>query len=242
MTMFTTLFLTISALVSVISAVPLGLRDVPDPPITSPTASTIWHVGDKQTVTWSTANLPANLTTPTGTLLLGFIANNSENLMTNSPLATGFLYTDGQAQITVPSVPTRENYIVVLLGDSGNASPQFTIIGDSSSSSAPSTSATTSVSSSSLSPSSSSSPSTSAPPASGSSTPVINPETSSSSTSSAPITTSTSPTTTLVTTSGSVVVVTTSVLPSQPPTGAAWKNRVPRVYLLAGLMSLVFAL
>lgn len=27
-------------------------RDVVDPPITSPDATTLWHVGDKQTVTW----------------------------------------------------------------------------------------------------------------------------------------------------------------------------------------------
>ena len=70
-----------------------------------------------------------------------------------SPLATDINYADGKAQITVPNVPTRDDYIVVrkymqlnsrfynfvtfdtvVFGDSGNASPQFTIINDSSSS------------------------------------------------------------------------------------------------------------
>jgi hypothetical protein len=62
-----------------------------------------------------------------------------------NPLATNFKLTDGQVQITVPNVPTRRDYIVVgefllfrhrlavqpafleVFGDSGNASPQFTI-------------------------------------------------------------------------------------------------------------------
>ncbi|KIK44355.1 hypothetical protein CY34DRAFT_66699, partial [Suillus luteus UH-Slu-Lm8-n1] len=97
------------------------------PPITSPTAGTLWHVGEKQLVTWNTDNLPANMTNPVGMLVLGYDYNNSENLMLNSPLATNINYTLGQVLITVPNVETREDYIVVLFGDSGNASPMFTI-------------------------------------------------------------------------------------------------------------------
>ncbi|KAF8558329.1 hypothetical protein OG21DRAFT_1382797, partial [Imleria badia] len=102
-------------------------RDVVDPPITSPTANTIWNVGQTQTVTWQTTGLPVNQTNPSGMLVLGYMYNNSENLMLNSPLATNLNYSVGQAQITVPNVPTRTDYIVVLFGDSGNASPEFTI-------------------------------------------------------------------------------------------------------------------
>ncbi|EIW81344.1 hypothetical protein CONPUDRAFT_82328 [Coniophora puteana RWD-64-598 SS2] len=140
MMFFTTLFTAVSVLASLANAIPVGTRDVVDPPITSPNASTVWHAGETQTVTWSTDNLPSQQTTSTGMLVLGYQFNNSENLMLDSPLATGFQYTDGQAQITVPDVPTRNDYIVVLFGDSGNASPQFTIIGSSSSSTSSSTS------------------------------------------------------------------------------------------------------
>ncbi|KAI6041372.1 hypothetical protein EDC04DRAFT_2565756 [Pisolithus marmoratus] len=125
--MFTTLLLSLFSLVSSALAVPLPARDVVDPPITSPTASTVWNVGETQIVTWSTANLPTNITNPNGMLVLGYIANDSENLMLQSPLATNLNYSDGQAPVTVPNVPTGTNYIVVLFGDSGNASPQFTI-------------------------------------------------------------------------------------------------------------------
>ncbi|KAI9462229.1 hypothetical protein HD554DRAFT_2002369, partial [Boletus coccyginus] len=105
----------------------LVLRDVVSPPITSPTAATVWHVGQTQTVTWSTTSLPVNQTNPVGMLVLGYMSNDSENLMLDSPLATNLNYSAGQAQITVPNVPTRSDYIVVLFGDSGNASPEFTI-------------------------------------------------------------------------------------------------------------------
>ena len=43
------------------------------------------------------------------------------------PLATNFLLTNGEQRITVPHVPTKHSYIIVLYGDSGNRSPEFTI-------------------------------------------------------------------------------------------------------------------
>lgn len=43
-------------------------------------------------------------------------------------MASDFLLTDDQADITLPSdLEPRDDYIIVLMGDSGNASPQFTI-------------------------------------------------------------------------------------------------------------------
>ncbi|KAG1743307.1 uncharacterized protein EDB91DRAFT_1017322, partial [Suillus paluster] len=119
---FTNLLFTISSLALLALSLPLKLRDVVDPPVTSPTAGTVWHVGEKQLVTWSTNALPVNMTNPVGMLVLGYI------ILLDSPLATNINYTVGQVQITVPNVDTREDYIVVLFGDSGNASPQFTII------------------------------------------------------------------------------------------------------------------
>ncbi|KAG2343210.1 hypothetical protein BDR05DRAFT_963152 [Suillus weaverae] len=109
----TNLLFTISSLASLALSLPLNLRDVVDPPITSPTAGAVWHVGEKQLVTWSTNGLPSNVTNPVGMLVLGYMYNNSENLMLNSPLATNINYTVGQVLITVPNVETREDYIVV---------------------------------------------------------------------------------------------------------------------------------
>ncbi|KIM66803.1 hypothetical protein SCLCIDRAFT_1210858 [Scleroderma citrinum Foug A] len=139
--MFTSLIFSLVSFVSCVFAVPVAVRDVVAPPITSPTAGVVWHVGETQTVTWSTASLPVNITNPNGMLVLGYLFNNSENLMLSSPLATNINYANGEVQITVPNVPTRNDYIVVLFGDSGNASPQFTIINDSSSSGTPTISA-----------------------------------------------------------------------------------------------------
>lgn len=60
-------------------------------------------------------------------------------LYADDPLATGFPITMGRAEITVPSVTTRNSYILVLFGDSGNASPRFTINNLSITASPPST-------------------------------------------------------------------------------------------------------
>ncbi|KAF9071207.1 hypothetical protein BDP27DRAFT_535018 [Rhodocollybia butyracea] len=109
---------------SFVQAIPTLLsRDVFDPPITSPTASTVWQVGQTVTVTWDTTNLPppSQLTDPNGMVVLGFMANasDSEHLMLNPPLAQNFPLSDGNVSFVVPSVVTRTDYIVVLFGDSG---------------------------------------------------------------------------------------------------------------------------
>ncbi|KAF7791405.1 hypothetical protein EIP86_002419 [Pleurotus ostreatoroseus] len=101
--------------------------DVYTPSISAPNASTIWQPGETQVVTWSTADLDDTGKEAVGYLLLGYLENDSENLDIKHPLATGFHLGDGQTTVTVPNVPTRDDYIVVLLGDSGNTSPQFTI-------------------------------------------------------------------------------------------------------------------
>ncbi|KAN0127312.1 hypothetical protein V8E53_014563 [Lactarius tabidus] len=126
-----------------VHALPLAKRIVVSPQITSPTATTIWTVGNQVTVTWDTSNIPppGNFT---GQLVLGYLTSgsSSENLDVDNPLAANFLLSAGSVQITVPNVPTGTNYIVVLFGDSGNASPQFTITGGSSTTPTPSPSST----------------------------------------------------------------------------------------------------
>jgi len=104
-------------------------RDVVSPPITSPTAGTVWNVNERHNVTWDTSVIPPG-TNNTGMIVLGFVDANdpyNEHLDLNDPLAKGFPITAGRALITVPSVQTRDSYILVLFGDSGNASPKFTI-------------------------------------------------------------------------------------------------------------------
>ncbi|CAL1712728.1 unnamed protein product [Somion occarium] len=146
--MFDAIVLVFSYLLSSAHAIPvLVTRDVVNPPVTSPDASTVWHVGETQTVTWDTSSLPppANITNTRGKVILGFLTSDSENLMIDTPLAQNFSILDGLVQVTVPDVPPRTNYIIALMGDSGNISPEFTIEGGSgsaSSSAAPSSSST----------------------------------------------------------------------------------------------------
>ncbi|KAF8526752.1 hypothetical protein JB92DRAFT_2805852 [Gautieria morchelliformis] len=104
-------------------------RDVVSPPITYPTTGTVWNVNDKHNVTWDTSVIPPG-TTNNGMIVLGFLDSadgSNEHLDLNNPLASGFPITAGRAEITVPSVTTRDTYILVLFGDSGNASGKFTI-------------------------------------------------------------------------------------------------------------------
>ncbi|PPQ82176.1 hypothetical protein CVT24_012653 [Panaeolus cyanescens] len=142
---------TVFALVAcaVVNATPLALtkarRDVVVPKIIKPDASSVWPVGSVQTVTWDTSNFPpdSQITNPIGRVVLGFDENDSLNLQLDKPLAQGFKLRDGSVTLTVPDVPPRDDYLIVLFGNSGNTSPSFAITrisggGNSTSSSAPS--------------------------------------------------------------------------------------------------------
>ncbi|KZT34481.1 hypothetical protein SISSUDRAFT_991780 [Sistotremastrum suecicum HHB10207 ss-3] len=202
-----------SAAIALAGPITLVRRVVFNPLITYPTAGVQWSSGSKHNVTWSTAGAPSDypLNNATGMLVLGHLTDDSENLDLNNPLATGFLIKDESVWITVPDVEPREDYIVVLFGDSGNASPEFsitnvTIATPSSSSSTSTTSSTatsTSTSSSSSTTDSTSAVTTSTLPA---------PDAASSATTS---TTSDSSSTSGVSTSTSISTVTspTSTLP-----------------------------
>ncbi|KAH7885661.1 hypothetical protein F5I97DRAFT_1130267 [Phlebopus sp. FC_14] len=125
---FSTVFvLALSYLASAAPVQPTELI-VWNPMITSPQFGDVWVAGCTQNVTWLTDNIPDEKKNATGLLLLGYYANNSENLDIKHPLASGFPIAWGYVQITVPANLTRgDNYTVVLFGDSGNASPAFTI-------------------------------------------------------------------------------------------------------------------
>ncbi|TFK52472.1 hypothetical protein OE88DRAFT_1698300, partial [Heliocybe sulcata] len=100
------------------------------PTITSPKAGAIWTANTTETVKWDVSDIPAEKENSTGLLLLGYLENNSENLDIAHPLATDFPIKSGTVNFTVPAnLAKRDDYIVVLFGDSGNKSPSFTIKG-----------------------------------------------------------------------------------------------------------------
>ncbi|KAF7798830.1 hypothetical protein EIP86_010056 [Pleurotus ostreatoroseus] len=72
--------------------------DVWSPPITSPTAQSVWPVGSTQNVTWDISGKPAQVTNPNGTI---YLAKNGV-VDPEAPLATGFPLTDAWHLVTVP--------------------------------------------------------------------------------------------------------------------------------------------
>ncbi|KIK81421.1 hypothetical protein PAXRUDRAFT_832871 [Paxillus rubicundulus Ve08.2h10] len=103
-------------------------RTVYDCPITDPNARSVWKAGERAVVVWDTRGIPFN-TTSKGKIELGYFKGKSSNehLDIENPLAEGFSILDGRIDVTVPRVKTGRDYIVVLMGDSGNHSPAFTI-------------------------------------------------------------------------------------------------------------------
>ncbi|CAL1712673.1 unnamed protein product [Somion occarium] len=81
------------------------------------------QVGTKQNVTWDTSDAPTQITNPIGRIIL----SKGGLLDLDNPLADGFDILLGEFEVTVPDVEPADDYAIVLFGDSGNASPQFTI-------------------------------------------------------------------------------------------------------------------
>ncbi|CDO70317.1 hypothetical protein BN946_scf184843.g6 [Trametes cinnabarina] len=99
-------------------------RDVFVPPVLYPHAGTVWTKGQRHNVTWDTTDAPVNITNKVGTILL-----RKGDLTTPLVLAAGFDILLGRIEVTVPWVIPDSDYSVVLFGDSGNFSPEFTIQG-----------------------------------------------------------------------------------------------------------------
>ncbi|KAF4570054.1 hypothetical protein EYR40_009040 [Pleurotus pulmonarius] len=108
----------------------LERRIVWDPEITLPNRQTLWTRNTTVTVSWKTDNIPEGAHNQKGKVVLGWRnqKGGSEHLNIEHPLATGFYLRDGYIKITVPQVSPRDDYIIVLFGDSGNASPNFSIV------------------------------------------------------------------------------------------------------------------
>jgi len=114
------------SLLALVAAVPIHLvaRDVWVPPVLTPTAKTVWKAGETYEVTWDTSTKPAQVTNPIGQIVL----SKAGYLDIDHPLASGFQVSDGKAKVTIPANTTAaDDYAIVLFGDSGNSSPDFTI-------------------------------------------------------------------------------------------------------------------
>jgi len=124
---FLTLCLALFSMMSLVSALPIALqlenRDVYAPPVTYPHSGVVWKSGDKHSVKWDTSNPPKQITNTVGQIFL----RKGDSTM-SEPLADNFSILDGEHEITVPYVATGSDYRIVLIGDSGNWSQQFTIV------------------------------------------------------------------------------------------------------------------
>lgn len=111
------------------ASIPISRRGVWSPKITSPTLGTVWTGNENVRVTWDVSSPPSDITNPNGKLVLGYVEDGSDNehLQLDPPLAAGFDIRNGFVDFKVPQVEDRNDYIVVLFGDSGNRSPAFTI-------------------------------------------------------------------------------------------------------------------
>ncbi|KAK0529010.1 hypothetical protein OC834_003837 [Tilletia horrida] len=109
----------------------LEKRIVYSPAITYPRRETVWRAGDKVHVDWRTADIPNAYKSHKGSIMLGYRPANGEGgLNLHRTLASRFPIMAGHVSFHLPAnLPTRHDYIVVLFGDSGNASPLFTIRG-----------------------------------------------------------------------------------------------------------------
>ncbi|KAI8986070.1 hypothetical protein BD414DRAFT_578180 [Trametes punicea] len=108
---------------SLVSALPLAVRDAYAPPVTYPHAGTAWKVGQYHNVTWDTSNAPSQITNQEGQVVLA----KGGVLDYEHPLAKNFDILSGHVEIQVPNVEPGDDYTIVLFGDSGNDSDAFTI-------------------------------------------------------------------------------------------------------------------
>ncbi|KAF8888351.1 hypothetical protein BD779DRAFT_1396025, partial [Infundibulicybe gibba] len=108
---------------SLVAAVPVTVRDIFDPTISSPKAGDVWVVGQTVEVTWDTSNAPVDISNASSVWLRkGTSVLNGQTL-----LAQGFDLRSGSVSVVVPSLVPGDDYHIILFGDSGNVSPAFSI-------------------------------------------------------------------------------------------------------------------
>ncbi|KAG2224669.1 hypothetical protein INT45_007914, partial [Circinella minor] len=100
-----------------------------NPEIISPNESSKWRAGETYTIQWSPTisgqSIPEEIK---GTIMLGYLEEGSMNENLHWTLAKDFQLSSGAQSITLPSdLETKTSYIIVVMGNSGNASAKFTI-------------------------------------------------------------------------------------------------------------------
>ncbi|KIY73054.1 hypothetical protein CYLTODRAFT_342821 [Cylindrobasidium torrendii FP15055 ss-10] len=119
---FTSFLSAVSATLGAVSLVSAAALDVYSPKVTSPKLADIWVSGTQADVTWDTSDAPKHITNSKGYVYL-----RKDGSTDPTALAEGFNITDGSVSVTVPEVDMG-SYQIVLMGDSGNFSPEFTIV------------------------------------------------------------------------------------------------------------------
>jgi len=112
------------SLFSFVFSLPLLVRDVYDPQVLYPNNTTVWAAGEKHHVVWDTSNPPEQITNTIGEVYL----RKGDLTDVDHPLASNFSILLGRIEIQVPDVEPDNDYRIVLMGDSGNWSPEFTIV------------------------------------------------------------------------------------------------------------------
>ncbi|KAJ7589514.1 hypothetical protein C8J56DRAFT_826742 [Mycena floridula] len=99
-------------------------NDVWVPKITSPVTGTVWVIGTRVKVTWSLDDEPANVSNG-GKIFL----RKAGQVTSVGDLTPAFdlKAADGSFELTVPVVTPGSDYEIILFGDSGNISEDFTI-------------------------------------------------------------------------------------------------------------------
>ncbi|KAI9488710.1 hypothetical protein BDB00DRAFT_32097 [Zychaea mexicana] len=100
-----------------------------NPEIITPSARTKWRAGETYTVQWKTTVVDMDIPDGVnGTIKLGYLEEGSINEHLYWDLASAFPLNSGAQSVTLPSdLETKKSYIIVVMGNSGNASPKFTI-------------------------------------------------------------------------------------------------------------------
>ncbi|KAF6751519.1 hypothetical protein DFP72DRAFT_816414 [Ephemerocybe angulata] len=123
-------FAMVATMVMAVPIASLERRDVFSPPVIRPGAGEVWPKGTWQMVVWNTTNAPEQITNPVGKIVLRSV--DKGRLLLDKPLATGFNILDGKYNLTVRNDIDAGQYQVVIMGDSGNWGPTFSVIDGSS--------------------------------------------------------------------------------------------------------------
>ncbi|KIK62843.1 hypothetical protein GYMLUDRAFT_164196 [Collybiopsis luxurians FD-317 M1] len=100
-----------------------AMLDVWAPTIFTPNASSVWAEGKQYNVTWDTSDAPQNISNAASVVL----GNNTR--LTDRVLAANFDLRRGWVTVTCPDdIFPGKNYSIILFGDSGDQSQQFSIV------------------------------------------------------------------------------------------------------------------